>query len=295
MKGLTFREITINDKPLLDNIFHKSQVDISEYTFTNLFVWRNSRKVKLANYKDGVLIYEEKNGIKKLLPPIGFDDLDEVYSIIKHCMISGNAPAVIERVPEKQAKIAKKHGFDIEEDRDNFDYVYRVEDLAHLAGRHYDGKRGFIKKFYEKYDFECKEYTADLKDACLQLMDDWIASKTGDLLPLHNERNAIRELLDNYEALQCDGCIAHIDDRVIAFTFGEKLNTETYVVHFEKADVNYTGSYQAINQRFIEMRVLGNYEYVNREQDLGIAGMRKAKKSYQPVKMTKKFVLKLAV
>jgi hypothetical protein len=98
-------------------------------------------------------------------------------------------------------------------------------------------------------------------------------------------------LTDNYRVLGLSGGVVLVEGRVAAFSFGEKLNDTTFVVHFEKADPAYTGSYQIINQLFVQNEVSGRYLFVNREQDLGIEGIRKAKLSYVPVRLLKKYLV----
>ena len=102
------------------------------------------------------------------------------------------------------------------------------------------------------------------------------------------ERAAIHEVFDNYEAFQLKGGVIRIDGRVVAFTFGEALNTDTAVIHVEKADPNVRGAYPAINQGFVE-HAWSNMTYINREEDMGLPGLRKAKESYKPEKMIEKF------
>jgi hypothetical protein len=294
MKTPEFKDVGFEDKAELDSVFSIEQPEISEYTFTNLFVWRKARGFKICRTGNGILITGKSDNKEFFFPPIGFDDINEGYKTIMRYAEKFSVSPEVHRVPNSHLHALKNSGLSFVADRNNFDYVYRTKDLAFLKGRHYDGKRGFVRKFFNSYDFECKEYSVSLKDKCLNLVRRWAEKKGGFNDSLLAEFNAIEDMLDNYERLNCSGCIAHIEDKVIGFSFGEELNKSTFVVHFEKADIDYDGIYQAINQRFVENRVLGNYDFINREQDLGIEGIRKAKKSYFPVKMIEKYIVNLA-
>ena len=107
---------------------------------------------------------------------------------------------------------------------------------------------------------------------------------------LSEEKIAIYEALDNFNELNYTGGLLCVDDKCVAYTFGEKLNSDTLVIHIEKANVEYEGSYQAINNLFLK-ECFDDIKFVNREQDLGILGLRKAKESYKPHHMVKKSIL----
>jgi hypothetical protein len=106
-----------------------------------------------------------------------------------------------------------------------------------------------------------------------------------------DEYDALCELLEHYDRFRCAGAVVCVEGVPAAFSFGEALNDSTFVVHFEKADTRLVGSFQTINQQFVQNEVLGGYEFVNREQDLGVPGLRKAKESYVPIRMEKKYIV----
>ena len=199
--------------------------------------------------------------------------------------------AEIRLVPEYQKKFAKTPGIHITPDRDNFDYVYKAQLLATLKGWRLDGKRGFIKKFRAQYPFQYEPYRKEFEKDCLKLMESWLASRESVDPTARNEYEAVRIFLDHWDALGAQGGIITVEGKLVAFSFGEKLNDTMFVVHFEKADPTYIGSYQMINQQFAEHCAAPGFLFINREQDMGLEGLRKAKQSYAPMKMIKKYTI----
>jgi uncharacterized protein len=291
MGELKFNKITLEDKKIFNRYFSEYQIEISEYTFTNLFVWRNSRSIEYAEFKGGFLILADYGKEKYFMPPLGYEDYKDIICFILDYGILNNIADSVKRICETRISSLNESGLKITEDRDNFDYVYSSGDLAHLKGRKYSGKRNIITNFLNDYNFEYKKYENKYLDECLRLSEDWVKKKSHEDKSVHDEFLAIKELLLNSENLDATGGVLLIDGKVEAFAFGEKLNDSTYVIHFEKANPDFKGIYQVINKLFIENEILGKYDYVNREQDLGIPGIRKAKESYFPYHMVKKYIV----
>lgn len=289
MFDIEFRELTLADKGLFDNFFKKCNLGISEYSFTNLFSWIDSRNIKFAEFNNGLLIYATFEEEQYFLPPICSEDNDQIVREIFDLAVKKKLNPVIKRVGEQFAERMTSDLFRIDEDRDHFDYIYNKEDMMHLKGRKFSNKRAFVKKFTNLYDYEFVSYDKSMYAQAVKLSEDWLDKKGADDKDLHNEFLAIKRLLDNYDKLGVTGTVLRINNEVKAFAFGEMLNDDTFVIHFEKADTDYVGIYQAINQFFVKCCTPDECLYVNREQDLGNEGIRKAKMSYQPVKLLKKF------
>ncbi len=294
-----FRDIGIEDRPIFDEALKRENPATSELTFTNLFVWRHSKPMRFAKYREGLVLQAETAAGPVFYPPIGYARLPEIYSDIADSAIRKGLSPLFTRIPESHAELLRASGLSsgmtIEEDRDNFDYVYTTESLAYLKGWRLDGKRGFVRKFVSNYSFHYLKYCKCMKEKCLKMTKVWMHNKTGAGADLEipkailDEYDALVELLDNYEAFDCPGAVLCVDGTPAAFSFGERLNDSTFVVHFEKANTQLVGSFQTINQMFVQNEVQGKWQYVNREQDLGLSGLRKAKESYVPVRMEKKY------
>jgi hypothetical protein len=204
-------------------------------------------------------------------------------------------PVKMARVPEEIISRFdwKAEGFVAQFDRDQSDYIYLSEDLIQLKGRKYHRKRNHIKQFKEKYTYQYLPLTPELVSDCLRLQTEWCDLRQCEVIPgLHNESIAIKEAFSHFEALEVMGGVILINDRVEAFTLGEPLNRDTVVIHIEKANPSFDGLYPMINQAFLENHCSG-YTYVNREQDLGEEGLRKAKESYFPHHMVNKYAITL--
>ena len=169
------------------------------------------------------------------------------------------------------------------EDRDGYDYLYDIGRLASLAGKKLHGKRNHINKFNKKFAYEYIPITPELVPECLQLECKWYKAnrEDNDEEDLNDERRSIIYALNHYDELGLIGGAICVDHQIVAFTFGAPINHNTFGVHVEKANVNYEGAYAVINKEFAS-HLPEKYTYVNREEDLGIPGLRQAKLSYNP-------------
>lgn len=291
MTLLKFKKLSLEDKPHFCKYFTEYPSNISEYTFTNLFVWNDSKQIEFTEFEGHLILLMTADGKTCFLPPIGPEPQGKIIPLLLEYAEHNNFPFCIKKAPKDFVNKLKKYSFVIEEDRDNFDYIYRAHDLAELSGRKYDGKRGFIKKFKAQYKYNYINFTTEHINCCLPLAEEWMYNRDKNNPALQNELKAIEKIISYAGELSIIGGFIRIFEKTIAFTFGEKLNHTTFVIHFEKADPEYTGSYQVINQLFIQNQVDGKYKYVNREQDLGIESIRKAKLSYNPCILGKKYTI----
>jgi hypothetical protein len=180
----------------------------------------------------------------------------------------------------------------IEPTRDHFDYVYRSEDLIRLAGRKYHSKRNHIHQFLRSHSFTYTPLNNELVKACLALAESWCEwHRCEEDMNLLDEWEAVRQALNHFDDLRIEGGAIIIDNKVEAFALGELLNEQTSVVHVEKANPEIPELYTMINQQFCE-KLWRNVPYVNREQDLGEPGLRKAKESYYPYHLEEKFTIR---
>ena len=286
-----FRGLSLEDKPLFRQVFAQFPPQISEFTFTNLFIWRDCYQIKVSRFRNFLCLLSEKGESSFFFPPVGEGNVVECYQGLLQYLRQQTAPPKIARVPEAVGDQIdwKASGMKAELDRSECDYVYLVEDLTELKGRKYHRKRNHIKQFRDKYPFRYIPLTPEWVPQCLQLEAEWCDLRHCEASPgLYNESVAIKEAFTHFESLGVKGGAILIDEKVEAFTLGELLNPETVVIHIEKANPAYDGLYPAINQAFLEHEWSGS-TYVNREQDLGEEGLRKAKESYFPHHMVNKY------
>jgi len=289
---MEFRLLALADKVLVDKALAKHPPEISELTFTNLFCLKAKRQVLVAEHEGGLIFLAREGERSFFLPPVCDCGVAvPVRAMFDYARGEGLAPDV-ERVPEVTAGELAQAGFKVEEDRANWDYVYLATDLALLEGRHYDGKRNFVRQMLASHQCEYRRITAGNVSDCLALETTWCNLRHCELDPgLEAEQRAITVCFENWERFSLTGGAVVVDGRIQAFAIGERLNPTTAVVHFEKANPELKGMYQLINQWY-SRHELSEYTYVNREQDLGIQGLRKAKESYHPHHMVRKFTIR---
>jgi len=257
-------------------------------TFTNLFVWRKSRPIAIGEV-NGSLVFladvQEDTSDGKVVfgPPVGEAP---PLSVINSLGIDLRG---FVRIPEDTASLLENEGLRIIADKDSADYVYRVADLSKLEGRRFHKKRNLIKQCLKNYDCTYEEITTRLIPECVAMQDRWCEMRECGLNPgLCNEYIAIREVFAHYESFHLLGGAIRVDGVIQAYAIGEELSPGTAVCHFEKAMPGIQGLGQLINQWFA-LYSLRDFGFVNREQDLGIPGLRQAKQSYYPHHMVNKF------
>ncbi|NWF93417.1 MAG: DUF2156 domain-containing protein [Syntrophaceae bacterium] len=287
------KDLSLDEKPLFDTLFNLFPPVISEYTFTNLFIWRHAYQLRTSRFKKFLLLLSDRGENSFFFPPIGEGDVLECFHMLLQYLEERGIPPKVGRVPE--SLIAgmdwKGAGLVIEFDQAQSDYVYLTEDLIKLEGRKYHRKRNHIKQFRESFPFQYIPLIPEWISECLRLQTEWCDLRHCEAVPgLLNESLAIKEAFSHFEDLGLKGGAILINGRVEAFTLGEPLNPETVVIHIEKANPAFDGIYPTINQAFLQNEWSG-YPYVNREQDLGEEGLRKAKESYFPHHMVKKYII----
>lgn len=295
---IEFRDLTLEDKALIDDYFLKGQYNNSECTFTNLFIWRDCYAVQWA-VVDGLLVIKPGQAEESwILPPYGdynVCDLNGVLLQLRDYFAAQGKPLILRAVTESFAAVLEEKCpgmFVLEEERDLEDYLYNGDDLRELKGRKYHGKRNHLSNFRKNYpDYEYQAMTADMLEEVWAYMQLWCKQKacSGKFSDgLICEGQAIREALDHFEQLDYKGAVIRLNGQIEAFTFGEKINDDTVVIHVEKANSLINGLYSAINQEFL-LHEWPDVAFVNREEDTGDEGLRKAKLSYHPVALVKKY------
>lgn len=272
------RPLTLNDRLLVNQYLQRYPPEISELTFTNLYAWRNTRPVWIDIFHDSLIVFTEiEAGLVVLGNPVGPISLTAVLSEYKNLIVG------VERYPKARlAEFPISSDVVVIDDRDNSDYVYCREELSTLAGGNFIKKRNRINQCLAAYTCEYEIITPEIIPECLAMQERWCSDRDCRIKPgLDGEYQAIEETLFHYRDFELTGGAIRIDGRIEAFTVGEALNSSTAVCHFEKAMPQFQGLGQVINQWFAKNN-LGKFVYINREQDLGIPGLRRAKESYYP-------------
>lgn len=281
--------------PNFEKIELKHKADFKNYTsqasdllFTNLFSWSVVRNYEISSSNNNIIIKNIED-TKTKFSILGNNEFKKTLEIL----FSNSKNCIIKTITEEQLKLIHSNinQYNIQEDRDNFDYIYLREKLAELKGTEYAQKRNHLNYFLKNIKFEYKELTKQYIEGCENLMDAWCEEHKDhdhDKMALLDCEAALN-CLDHFLDLDIFGAVILVDNKVIAFTIAEKLNEETAVIHFEKADTDVRGSYQAINQLFCK-NSLNSFKFINREQDLGDENLKKSKLACRPISFIKKYI-----
>jgi hypothetical protein len=281
-------------KPLLDALFAMLQPRVSEFTFTNLYIWRHAYGLQITRFEDdtvALLALRSDPEESFLLAPLGERaGAAHVAQCLQWMADAGHEPRLIRMDQSLLDRLGlTEDDWSIESDRANWDYVYRVRELVELDPERYPEKARHYEQFARRYAFAYSPITPELIPGCIELQDLWCDDKHCDLYSnMRAEARAVKETLAQMDELGVQGGAILVRNRVQAFTLAEPLSRDTLVIHIEKASPDLHGAFQVINREFLRHDGAG-WEYANREQDVGDPGLRKAKESYLPALMVEKF------
>ena len=288
-----FRPLELNAADALRPALAGVGTALSEFTFANLFLFRRAHHYRWSTWQGMVLVVGQGyDGAACAMPPLGSGDVGGAISLLEqHLEQQGVQPAFF---PVPEASLAEwfpAPRWTAVADRDQGDYLYLREELASLPGKKFHKRRNRLEKFLreEGAGYAYRELGDEHREQCLQLADGWCEIRCSLERPsTYLETDATKEALGLRHELGLRGAVVLLGGRVRAFCLGEALSTDTFVVHFEKTEPGHEGLAQVINRDFC-LHTLGDYRYVNREQDLGDAGLRRAKEAYHPVRLVPKY------
>ena len=282
---MEWKTITLADREWISEKYRQENRKGCENCFGNNYIWRKVYGVEVAE-AEGCLLSRSAGQMGTVYSlPIGNGDKKTAIERLRNEAAQRGEIFRMRNILEAdRALLQKWFGGSVrfESNRDYYDYIYTVEKLTNLSGRKLHGKRNHIARFKEQNDWHYETMRPDHKKACLEMAYDW-KQKNADKwdLDMEDEFEVLTEAINLFEVLQFQGGVLYSADRIVAFTIGEPLSGDTFVVHFEKAYADIQGAYPMINQQFVQ-HACRNYTYVNREEDTGAEGLRKAKLSYVP-------------
>lgn len=291
---LNFKKIELEDKEWIIPILRESVISGCHQNFGNLFAWREINDTKVANVNDFLVAKQFICNVKDIyLYPMGKGDVKPVIeeiirSVDKNLIFAGLSPEEANELDELYPG-----RFIYDQVRDDYDYIYLLEKMVSLKGKKLHRKRNHLNAFIRNnlvWTFET--ITEENKAECIEMNKKWcIDIGCKDDKSLMDENCATKYFLKYFNELELQGGLIRVEDEVVAYTIGEVLNSDTYVLHIEKAFKDVQGAYPIINQQFAAW-VQEKYPhliYINREEDMGAEGLRKAKLSYYPDKMAVKY------
>jgi len=283
-----FKPVGLEDRGVFDEYLARDPSEVCELAFANIFIWKDSEHPRWTILNDSLCVLVEPDFEEPyFLPPVGGQRVPETAATcLRHAPRLSRVPAgFVERFGA---------GFKIEEDPGNFDYIYLRQELAELKGKKFDGKRNRIRKFESTFAHQYEYHPLARADVpgCFRLLEDWFEEKRNGDPYMRAERTAIIQALASFERLDLRGGVVKVGGRVEAFTMGGRLTPDMAVIPIEIANPGLVGLAQWINREFV-CREWSDATLINREQDMAIEGLRKAKLSYQPFRLVKKYNLTL--
>lgn len=283
---INFKQIELSDKPKIDACLEGNIFRACDFCFANMFSWNSKFKTQYDIYhKTLFLRFVESDGHMYYMMPIGPMPVSDAIGLMMADAKACNIPFRMKGISLRMWDIIKKEmpgEFEYFHDRNNDEYIYLSEKLITLSGKKLQSKRNHINRFkadnpdWEYFPLTSKEELME----CDRMLDEWDNLKD-DEKSLRYDYIATKLMLEHFDYLGLKGGAIRVNGKIIAFTIGEKLTEDSFVVHVEKAFSNINGAYTIINQQFIQHEA-SEFKYINREEDMGIEPLRKAKLSYQP-------------
>lgn len=298
MIEIEFKKVTLEDRQQILYYFNKYTSRSCERTFANVYLWARFYHVTFAIVEDTLVFRSDEGDQFSFTYPAGESGQIKkaIDTLTAYCEERNVHFSMYCVTPENFEELERLYPgrFEIEYNEDDADYVYEAEKLATLSGKKLHAKRNHINKFKVLYEdrWSYEPITKDNLEECFQMALSW---RNENGCEEDEEKNAeicvTLNSLRLFEELELVGGMLKVDGKVVAFTVGEPICEDTFVVHIEKAFAEVEGAYTMINQQFVQ-HVCMDYKYVNREEDTGSEGLRKAKRSYRPVFMVQKGYVK---
>lgn len=279
---MTFHPLTLSDREAMQAVTLHSGRRNCNYTFANLWGWQFWYHTEVCVLENAVVLRYTFNDQSAYM--VCTSEVLQL-ELIEALLDDSNGDLTLVGLEDSQVaqfnNVLPNVSVSVESSRDQYDYIYRRTDLATLHGKHLDAKRNHIHRFLSEHpDFEYRHITPELFDECRRLTEIWQKDKESSET-IDVEREVMETIFSNWDALGMIGGSIFVNGSMVAFTYGSAVTTDTFDVCVEKADRNVKGAFAIINQQFAE-HLPEMYIYLNREEDMGIPGLRKSKLSYHP-------------
>lgn len=303
-----FQEFSLEDKEWMRSLLATADNRATEYNFTVLFIWKEIMGTKICRYKDLLLIKfcpQAEDGYHYFFP-VGkatTEELGEAVEICREDAAKGGYPFCMASVQVEQIEVLQNlfpDRFVWEPYRNSFDYIYSAEDLVFLRGKKFQNKRNFVSRFKKQQGWSYEPITPQNIKECAVMSIRWCAKYgCGKNPSMASESCSVKNAINNFFELGLTGGLLRLNGDVVAFTIAEKTNSDTLLVHVEKAYADIPGAYPTISNEFLRNTVVADEQsgqlavkYINREDDAGDLGLREAKMQYHPLFLLEKYSVK---
>ncbi len=293
---IDFKNVEITDKKWIDPLLAAADYRGCHQNFTNIFAWAGIYQYRVSEVQGYLVVkgYYEEMG-HYYFYPAGRGNIESVLAALKADADANGHKFILAGLSAEDKKVLDSlfpGKFSYRADRDEFDYIYLLDKLVSLSGKKLQAKRNHINRFKANYNWVFEPITPDNLAECWKMNLEWCRRHhCSEDQQLADEHCAVRLCFEYFVPLGLEGGIIRVDDKIVAFTMGEVLNSDIYDIHIEKAFSEYPGAYQMINREFAAFIKERHPQiiYVNREDDLGYEGLRKAKLSYHPYMLEEKY------
>lgn len=295
---INFQRLELSQKAEYDRYLKNCGLRGCEYAFTNLYMWGRQQAAFLGEY---LVLFSQYNRRSVYPFPVGQGELRPVLDAVIADAATRGIPCCFSSMTKEDCATLESlypGQFRFHADRDTFDYLYDIHDLADLRGRKFQRKRNHLHRFQAACpDYTAEPLTAENLPAVMDMVDEWFAQRLAidPMEDFHLERRALKRAFAAMDALGLEGLVLQEKGRILAMTMGSPLSDSVFDVHFEKARLDVEGAYTAINfefSRYLRSRY-PELRYLNREDDMGMEGLRKAKLSYNPTLLLEKYWARL--
>lgn len=291
-----FKPLSLEDRELFLNYLDDYPFETYEYSFLTLYMWRNYFQAEYALVDNALVIkkYKENEGAC-FMEPLGYTS-ETLPHIVENLLWMRKKDAMFTslfKVIEEPfvSKLKELYGKKLicSANRNYADYIYLTSDLISLSGKKLQKRKNQYRQFVKNYNYCIKDlHEEGVKEDCLSFARKWYEKSFSKTKEMFYELEGLKEIFEHLAEFSPLGMAVYVDGRIVGFTMGEKLNSSLATVHVEKGDINFKGIYAFINKTFAE-KYLKDTLYINRQEDMGIPGLRRAKQSYDPYKLVKKY------
>ena len=292
---IEFKPVRLDDRAAIERYTMPSGICNCDLAFANMYCWQSVFHSAWAEIDGFLVIRFQIDGGERIgyMQPIGEGDFAPIIPCLRgDAHAHGQRLRIIGLTDEGREMIRRMHvgEFAFESDRALEDYIYNADDLRNLTGRRYQPKRNHINRFTAEYpDYRYEELTPDRFEECMALEREWRKTHEGHTSELCAEQRAMHRAFEHFDKLGLIGGCVYVGEQLAAFTYGSAVNNHTFCTHVEKADTEFDGAFTIINKLFAQ-HLPPHFTLINREEDLGLNGLRQAKLSYHPAYLLHKFM-----
>ncbi|SDN18986.1 DUF2156 domain-containing protein [Acetanaerobacterium elongatum] len=289
---LAFKTVELTDKETINAYIRKFDSKSCDYSFTNNFIWAKTNHIHFAIVNGFYCLINDNQGDVVYTYPAGNGDLKTVVIALMEDAKERGIPFRLRGILPEGVTLLEDlfpGTFEFTPNRSEFDYIYSVDSLTNLTGKKYQSKRNHIARFKDNPNWVYEEINEQNIEECFEMNKKWcMMNGCIENAGLRHEYCAVQTAFDHFFELKLNGGLIRREGKIVAFSMGEPLSTDTYVVHIEKAFADIQGAYPMINREFLSHNCQA-FRYVNREEDTGDEGLRKTKLSYQPEILLEKY------